>query len=104
MQGLVCSEHQPRLILDFILRAPAAVIRCHGVQHLLMNNAFLDGAGGVMIDLTLLFGQWLTLHTDNLGAYHAYVDDAVTEYVNDTAIAPFGNGSDGSEERMECVD
>ena len=50
----------------------------------------------IMMELTLLFGQRLTWHAENLSVYHEYVDDAVIKITM--------NGSDGSGGEIERVD
>ena len=101
---------RPCLIWDYMSPAPVAAVRCLGVQYMSMSNTSLNGAGEVIIDLTLLFGQWFAWHTDNLGMYREYVDDAFIEYFDGTAIGLSKNSSggenvsDSSKGSMECVD
>ena len=104
------ATHGPRLIRDHMSLAPVAATRCLGLHYVSMSEASLDGAGGVMIDLTLLFRQRLAWHTDNLGVYREYVDDTFIGYFDGTAIRSSENCSNGdsvsdsSKKSMGCVD
>ena len=103
-QGLVQrADYRPRLIWEHVPHAPAAVICRHGVQPLAMGDASMNGMG-VMFDLTLMFNHHLTWHTDNLSMYREYVNDTVSEYIDDTMRKSSENGSDGSEGSLERID
>ena len=107
-QGLVQrAEYIPRLVWEHVPHSPAAVaavIRRPGLQALAMGDASLNGMGGVMFDLNLMFHRRLTWRVDNLGAYREYVDDTVFENIGDAASELSENGSEGSEDSLERID
>ena len=96
-QGLVQgAEYRPRLVREHVPHAPTSIILCPGLQALAMGNASINGVGGVIFDLTLMFHRRLTWRIDNLSAYCEYVYDTVFNYIGATARELSENDSEGS--------
>ena len=96
-QGLVQRpEYRPLLVWEHVPHAPTSVILCPDLQALAMGDASINGMGGVIFDLTLMFHCRLTWRIANLGAYCEYVYDTMFEYIGDTARESSENDSEGS--------